>query len=164
MTSSPKAFALGASARGNVAEAEKAENAALEPVQRHDRWRLPAAGLHQLVGERDLAGHREQQRHRVVGDLAQAIVRHIGDGDAERCRGRQVDVVDAEAEPADHLAALELFEEIAGELGIGDEHRVGVARHREDVVGGRRFRHPQLRIDALERGDRGIERVERCSR
>ena len=110
----------------------------LEPVERHDRRHLPAAGLHQLVGERDLARQRQQQRHGVVGHFAQAIVRHVGDRDAELRRRRQVDVVDAEPEAADRLAARELAQQLAGQLGVGDEHGVGVARDRQDVVGRRR--------------------------
>ena len=64
--------------------------------------------LHQFVGQRDLADQRQQQRHGVVGDLADAVVRHVIDGDAFLLGGRQVDIVDAEAEAADRLALGEL--------------------------------------------------------
>ena len=160
MTVRPNAFAFGASVRGMLPNPMRPSTWPAEPPQRHHRRHLPAAGLHQLVGERDLAGEREQQRHRVVGHLAHAIVRHVGDGDAALGRRRQVDVVDAEPEAADRLAALELAQEIAGKLGVGDEHRVGVARDRENIVGRRALRHAEFRVEARERRLRGIERVE----
>ena len=77
-------------------------------------------------------------------------------------RRRDVDVVDAEAEAADRLAARELAQQLAGQLGVGDEDGVGVARHRQDVVGRRALRHAQLGIDARERGLRRIERGKRA--
>ena len=76
--------------------------------------------------------------------------------------GRQVDIVDAEAEAADRLAARELAQQLARQLGVGDEHRVGVARDREDVVGRRALRHAQFRIDARQRRLGRIERGKRA--
>ena len=144
----------------NIAEADEPEHLAFEPAQRHDRRNLPAAGLHQAIGKRNFAGEREQQRHRVVGDFAQAVVRHVGDDDPEARGGGNIDVVDAEPEPADDLAAFQLLEEFARQLRVGHEDCVSVARDREDIVGGRRFRHPQFRINSLEGRAGRIERRE----
>ena len=102
---------LGRQRAWDIAEADEAQHLAFEPAQRHDRRHFPAAGLHELVGERHLAGEREQQRHGVVGHFAQAIVRHVVDGDAAFLGRRQVDIVDAEAEAADGLAARELAQQ-----------------------------------------------------
>ncbi len=151
---------LGGDRARNIAEADQAEDLAAQTPDRHDRRHFPAARLHQAVGEGNLAREREQQRHGVVGNLVQAIVGHIGDRDPALRRRRNVDVVDAEAETADHLAALELAQQIAGQLGVGDEHRVGVARDRQDVLGRSALGHPHLGIDALERRHRRIERRE----
>ena len=104
MTLMPKACALGATSARNVAEADEAEHGAFDAADRHHRRHFPAAGLHQFVGQRDLADQRQQQRHGVVGDFADAVVRHVIDGDAFLLGGRQVDIVDAEAEAADRLA------------------------------------------------------------
>ena len=131
----PERLGLGGDRARDVAEADEAEHLPFEPAQRHDGGISQRPDCTSVFEQRHLAGERQQQRHGVVGHLAQAIVGHIGDRDAELGGGRQVDIVDAEPEAADHLAARELAQQLAGELGIGDQHRVGVARHREDVVG-----------------------------
>ena len=77
----------------------------------------------------------------MVGDFAQAVIRNVIDGDAERFRRRQINIVDAEAEPADRLATRQLPKEFARKFGIGDENGIGVARHGEDVIRRRAFRH-----------------------
>ena len=142
----------------DVAEPDEAEHLALEPPDRHDGRHLPAAGLHEVVREHDLAGEREQERH--CGDFLHAIVRHVRHGDAALGRDRDIDIVDAEPKAADRTASRELAQQLARQLGVGDEDRVGVARHRQDVVGRRAFRHAQLGIETLERCDRRIERRE----
>ena len=158
MTFKPNALAFGASVARNIAEADETEHLAFEAAQRHDRRHFPAAGLHQLVGERHLAGERQQQRHGVVRHFAQAIIRHVVDGDAALLRRRQVDIVDAKPEAADRLAARELPQQLAGKFCIGDEDGVGVARHGENVVGGRALRHAIFGIEPRQRFFRGVER------
>jgi hypothetical protein len=125
----------------NVAETDKTEHAAGEPVDRHHGRHLPASRLHQRVGLRNLPRQRQQQRHGVIGNLLHAVVRHISDGDAALRRGCDVDIVDAEAETADRLAAPQLTQQVARQLGVGDEDGVGVARHRQDIIGGRALGH-----------------------
>ena len=49
-------------------------------------------------------------------------------------------------------------QQIARQLGIGDEHCVGIAGHRQDVGGGCALRHPHVGIDSRERRERRIER------
>ena len=73
-------------------------------------------------------------------------------------RRRQVDIVDAKAETADRLAALELPQQLAGKLCIGDEDGVGVARHGENVVGGCALRHAVFGIEPRQRFFGRIER------
>ena len=77
---------------------------------------------------------------------------------------RQVDIVDAEAEAADRLAAGELAQQLARQLGVGHEDRVGVARHGEDVVGAALFAMRILRIEPRQRLLRRIERGKRRCR
>jgi hypothetical protein len=97
--------------------------------------------LHQLVGECHFAREREQNRHGVVGDFTQAVIGDVIDGNAERLRGRQIDIVDAEPEPADRLASRQLPQQLAGQFGICDENGVGIARYGENIVGGSALRH-----------------------
>ena len=98
MTFIPNDCAFGTTSCGNAAEAHQAERAAAKPVDRHDVRHLPLAGVHLGVDERDLAHHRQQQRHRVVGHLVDAVVGNLGDDDPRRRGGRDVHVVDADAE------------------------------------------------------------------
>jgi hypothetical protein len=72
-----------------------------------------------------------------------------------------VDVVDTDAEAADRLAVLHLADHLAGDLGVGHEHRICVARDGEDAVGRRFGRHFQLRVDAGQRLLGGIKAGER---
>ena len=117
---------LGRHQARDMAEADQAEHRALDAPDRHHRRHFPAAALHQFVGERNLADQRQQQRHGVVGDFADAVVRYVIDGDAFLLGGRQVDIVDAQTETADRLAFGELAEDVARELGIGHQNGVGV--------------------------------------
>ena len=130
-------FGLGRERARDVAEADEAEHLAFEPAQRHDRRHFPAAGLHELVGERHLAGERQQKRHGVVRDFAQAIVRHVIDGDADSfAAGRSILSTPSPKRPI----ALQFFscrKSSPRKLGIGDEDRIGVARDGENVVGRR---------------------------
>ena len=65
--------------------------------------------------------------------------------------------VDPEAEPADHLAALEFLEKLAWQLRIGDQHRIGIARDVKNIIRGSGLGHAQFGSDAPERGDCGVE-------
>ena len=109
----PKCLGLRRQRARNVAETNETEHAAGEPVDRNQRRHLPAARLDERVRVGNFARQREQERHGVIGDLLHAIVRHIGHGDAALGGGRNVDVVDAEAETADGLAARQLPQQIA---------------------------------------------------
>ena len=158
----PEGLGLGRQRARNVAETDEAEHAAGEPMDRNHGRHVPAPRLDQRVGQRNLPRQREQQRHGVIGNLLHAVVGHIRDGDAELGRGGNVDIVDAEAETADRLAPSELPQEVAGELGIGDEDGVGIAPHRQNVLGRCAVCDPQLGIDACQRRLRRIERGKRA--
>ena len=57
--------------------------------------------IERRVRLRDVAREREQQRHRVLGGGDDVRLRRVGDDDAALGRGRDVDVVDADAGAAD---------------------------------------------------------------
>src|ERR1017187_6489319 len=94
----------------------------------------------------------------MVGDLADAVVRHVVDGDAFLVGGGQVDIVDTQAEAADRLAFGELAEDIARELGVGHQNGVGILGYRQNVVGIDAFRHAIGRIELRQRRLGEIER------
>ena len=143
-----------------MAEANKAKHRTFDAADRHHRRHFPAAALHQLVGQRNFPDQRQQQRHGMVGDFADAVVRHVIDGDAFFLGGDQIDVVDAEAEAADSLAAGELPEHLARELGIGHKNGISILGDRDDVVGIDALRHAIGRIKPRQRCLGRIERGE----
>ena len=149
---------LGRHQARDVAEADEPENGAFDAADRHHRRHFPTAALHQFVGQRHFADQRQQQRHGMVRHLANAIVRHVIDGDAFFLRGRQIDVVDAETETADRFAARELGQNIARQLGVGHQHRIGILGHGNDVVGVDALRHA---VGWIETRQRGLCRIER---
>ena len=149
---------LGRHQARDMAEADEAEHGPFDAADRHHRRHFPAAALYQFIGERDFADQGEEQRHGVVGDLADAVVRYVIDGDAFFLGGGQVDIVDAQAEAADRLAFGELAEDFTRELGIGHQDGVGILGYRQNVVGIDTFRHAisrielrQLRLGEIER-------------
>ena len=91
-----------------MAEADKTEHRTFDATDRDDGRHFPAAALHQLVGKRNFADQRQQERHGVIGYFADAVVGHIVDRDALFLGGDQVNIVDAKAEAADRFAAGEL--------------------------------------------------------
>ena len=64
---------------------------------------LPLAGAQRRVGLRDLARQREHQRDRVLGGGDVVAAGRVHHHDAALGRGRDVDVVDADAGAADDL-------------------------------------------------------------
>ena len=67
---------------------------------------VPLALMHRLIGDRDIAGHREHHGHRVLRCRNRVAARGVDDDDALGRRGRDVDVVDADAGAADDLELL----------------------------------------------------------
>ena len=91
--------------RADIAGADHAERLAgdLDP---HEAVLLPLAGLCRRIGLRNLPREREHQRDGVFGGGDRIAERRVHHDDALRGRGRDVDIVDADAGAADHLQAL----------------------------------------------------------
>jgi hypothetical protein len=94
------------------------------------------------VRDRARCGHdtprgAEQQRQRVVGDLVEAVVRHVGHEDARPCGGFDVDVVDPDPVAGDDPAALGGRDRRGRHLGEAHEQRVRPGQ-RGRVLGQRR--------------------------
>ena len=90
--------------RADVAAADDAERLGGE-LDAHELGLLPFAGLRGAVGLRDLAGQRHHQRERMLGRGDGIAEGRVHDDDALGGGGLDVDVVDADAGAADHLAA-----------------------------------------------------------
>ncbi len=67
---------------------------------------FPFAGLGRAVGRRNLAGESEHHGNGVFGGGNRVAVRRVHDHDPALGRRGEIDIVDADAGPADHLEAL----------------------------------------------------------
>ena len=145
----------------DVAEADDAEHLVAhlgaEPL-----LPLPAPRAHAGRGLRDVARQGEQQRDRVLGGGDVGSAGRVHDHDALLGGGIDVDVVDADARPADHAQRVRPREHVGGDLGAAadDEgveaaHRVPQLRRRET---GARL-DLELRLLAEPRQPLGAERV-----
>ena len=78
---------------------------------------LPPAGLEGGVGLGDVAGLGEQQRHRVLGRRQDVRLRRVDDHHAAAGGRLDVDVVEADAGPADDDQVGAGGEDLGGDLG-----------------------------------------------
>src|SRR5207247_4497193 len=79
----------------------------------------PLARLHRGIRLRDVPGEREQHRDRVLGGGDVAPAGGVHDDDAVLGGGVDVDVVDADAGPADHAQHVNTGQAPGPELGPG---------------------------------------------
>jgi hypothetical protein len=117
----------------DAAEAEDPERL-VEQLDAGELRALPFAGGQARVGLRDVAGEREQQRHRVLGGGDDVGLRRVGDDDPPLGGGLHVDVVDADAGAADGLQLRGALEDVGGELGRGADEDAVVLADAVEVV------------------------------
>jgi hypothetical protein len=81
--------------------------------------------------------HGQDQRHGHVGGVFGQNLWRVGDGDAARMRGLDIDIVDAVAEIGDQAQlAVGLVDDVGGDVvGDGRNQHVGGARGFRDLVG-----------------------------
>ncbi len=102
--------------RADIAAADDAEHLAGD-LDAHEAVLLPLAGLRRSVGRRDLASERKHHRDRMFGRRDRIAEGRVHHDDAARRRGRNIDIVDADAGAADHLEAGRLLQDLGGHLG-----------------------------------------------
>ena len=109
---------------------EEGESPSGDPVDVDAGWEGPLPVADDPGGLDDAAGEGEQERHRVVRDLVQAVVGHVGDLDAVAGRGFHVDVVVPDSVPGDDPAAPRRrgLDDGGGHPGVDDHQGLGVAR------------------------------------
>ncbi|MGY3456298.1 hypothetical protein ACVWW5_001748 [Bradyrhizobium sp. LM3.4] len=114
----------------DAAERDEAERLAHQPRNLRQRRPAlgPAAAAHHPVLLDQPAEAGEQQHHGMVGDLLDEGVGDVGDGNAARRRGLDVDAVDADGAERDDFAGLQSVDD-----RLGDRDALGV-----DGVGGPR--------------------------
>ena len=104
--------------RADIAAADDAQRLA-EDFHAEKFVFLPLAGAGRAVGFRNLPSQRQHQRDRMFRGRDRIAEWRIHHNDAARGRGCDVDVVDADAGPADHLQALGVLQQLARDLGRG---------------------------------------------
>ena len=85
----------------------------------HEAVLFPLARLGRDVRARDLPGEREHQRDRMLGGGDRIAERRVHHDHAASGRGRNVDVVDADARAADDLQFRRAFEQLGRDFGVG---------------------------------------------
>src|SRR5439155_10370472 len=101
---------------------------------------LPAALFERSVGLRNVACQRDEQANRVLGGRDDRGLGRIRHDDAAPRGGVDVDVVDPDARPADHLQPIRALDQVRGQLRRRSDHdcvvgpdRVGKIRVAVDV-------------------------------
>ena len=119
----------------NVAESHQPEHLVGQLGHGHQvLTRIAPAILADTAIERHgLFGAAQQQHHGVVGDFVQKDVWHVGDHDALRRRCVQIDAIDTDAAIGDHLAAVQLADDLSRQAPAARDDRVGIF-DRRDVV------------------------------
>jgi hypothetical protein len=121
--------------RADVAAADDAERL-VEQLHPHEAVLFPLAGLGGGIGGRDLARQRHHQRHRVLGRGDGVAERRVHHDDAAGRGRRQVDIVDADAGPADDLEPAGPLDDLGRDLA---ERAHGEAVIAGDRLGQRRL-------------------------
>jgi hypothetical protein len=104
--------------RADIAATNDSERLAgqLDP---HEPVLFPFSRLGRDVRARDLPGERKHQGDRMLRGGDRIAERRVHDDHASRRRGRNVDVVDADARAADDLQFLGALEQFRGDFGGG---------------------------------------------
>ena len=101
---------------------------------------------------RNVARLGKQQRHRVLGRRDDVALRGVDDHHAAPRRCSDIDVVEADAGPADHQQGVGVLQHLGRDLsGRADDQRLCTS----DVVGQRRQVEPH--IDHMTSGTQAIE-------
>ena len=128
--------------------------AELDALERAPR---PLAAAHGGIGRGDAPGEREQERERVLRGGDRVARRRVDDGDPGPRRRVQVDVVDADARPADDLEPRPGGDQRRVDRDLApDDQRVVVADGRAQLLVGQARADVDLvagpeRLDALRR-------------
>ncbi len=85
----------------------------------HEAVLFPLSRLGRNVGARDLAGEREHECDRMLGGGDRIAEWRVHHDHASRCRGRNVDVVDADAGATDDFQLRRGLEQLGRDFGRG---------------------------------------------
>ena len=129
----PERQGLRADGSAYPAEPDHAQRLAAEPHHAHRQAQAsPARRPHRAVEGHDTPVPGQEQSHHVVRHLVDAVVGHVGHGDAQLGGRIHGDVVHADAEPADDDAPLRGPNDLVGHLGEAGQDAVDVAGHGDE--------------------------------
>ena len=137
----------------DAAEADDAERLAVE-LDALPLRAVPLPAPQVVVRLRDVARLREQERERVLGSREDVRLRRVHDHDPAAGRLGDVDVVEADAGPADHDEVTPGFEHLGGHLRRAADHQRGRAVDRAEQVG---RRQPGLQVDVETGGGHRLQ-------
>ena len=98
---------------------------------------IESLGLHRGIGGRDVAGEGEHETHRQLGGRDRVAARRVHHKDALAGRRGEIDVVDPDARPPDHLQALGGVDHLRGHLASTADEDGVVRGHELDELCGR---------------------------
>ena len=111
----------------------------------------PAALAHVLVHAHEFSRDGDQQADGLLRNFDRVATRRVADSDAALRRGLEIHSIDANAGPADDLAAPELRDNLASEGGRAmQDHRVRITTRFCHLLVCLRPRDHQLRVDLVE--------------
>src|SRR5262249_15011341 len=108
--------------RADIAAADDTEQLAGD-LDAHEAVLLPFAGLGRGIGLRDFTRQRQHQGDRVLGGRDRIAEGRVHYDDALGGRGRNLDIVDADAGAADHLQLGRLLDDLGGRFRRGADRK-----------------------------------------
>ena len=113
----------------DVPERDEAERTSHQP-RLIERWPpvFPATVARHAVLHDQSTPRRQQEHHGVIGDFLDKRVGDVGDRNAFRSRGGDVDIVRTDSAKCDDLAAFKAVDHALGEFHALGIDRVGVVR------------------------------------
>jgi hypothetical protein len=112
--------------RADIARPDQPQRLGRE-LHAHEAVLLPLARLGGRVGLGQLAGKREHQRDGVLGGGDGIAERRVHHHHTLRGRGRNINIVDADAGAADHLQVRGSVQDVARDLGRGADREAVIA-------------------------------------
>ena len=121
---------------GDVAKGDQPEGHAEQTRKgvQHTTSLRPVPVARHAVHQGHTSIRRQDQNHRVVGDLFDEDVGNVGDRNAPLGRRAHVDLVHADAPGRDHLALFKRLDRAPREENAMDVHCVRVARLGDELV------------------------------
>jgi len=118
-----------------VTESDHPELPSAQPADRAELCDAPTVLTNDFISGHDFPPNRKQEGNGVIGNLLDAVVGHVGHGDARGASCLEVDVVHSDPVARDYLAALEGGDRIRVDRGVGRQDGIGLGGLCPDRLG-----------------------------